>query len=130
MVKMTAEKIIQKQIMLVLSANRCTVFRANVGRVRLKDGRYFSTGLPNGHPDLYGFRWKDKQIFYIEVKNEKGRIRADQIQFHEFLKQKGIIHGIARSVEDALKIVNEGLIGYGFKDFKEKNGVAEGLSRK
>jgi hypothetical protein len=31
-----------------------------------------------------------------------------------------VIHGIARSVDDALKIVNEGLIGYGYPDTDKK----------
>jgi len=31
------------------------------------------------------------------------------------LTNHGIIHGIARSPEDALKIIDEELVGYGFK---------------
>ena len=108
------EHIIQNKIRLALSANQCTVFRVNVGRVRLPDGRYFTTGVPEGHPDLYGWRWSDNQIFYIEVKNERGRPRKDQIRFHNFLQSHNVIHGIARSPEDAVKIVKEGLIGYGY----------------
>lgn len=109
------EHLIQDQIRLALSAHQCTVFRVNVGKVRLPDGRFFKTGVPSGHPDLYGFRWSDHQAFYIEVKNERGRPRKDQVRFHEFLTKRGVIHGIARSPEDAIKIVKEGLIGYGFK---------------
>lgn len=108
------EHIIQNKIRLALSANQCTVFRVNVGRVRMADGRYFTTGVPEGHPDLYGYRWSDNQIFYIEVKNERGRPRKDQIRFHNFLQSHHVIHGIARSPEDAVKIVKEGLVGYGF----------------
>lgn len=80
----------------------------------MADGRWFDTGLPKGHPDLYGFRWSDHQVFYLEIKNAKGHPRPDQIRFHEMLTKRGVIHGIARSVEDATKIVKEGLIGYGF----------------
>ena len=105
---------IQNEIRIALSAHRCTVFRTNVGKVRLSDGRWFDTGLPKGHADLYGFRWSDDQVFYIEVKNEKGKPRADQIKFHDFLNRRGVIHGIARSPEDALKIIDEELVGYGF----------------
>lgn len=111
---MTNEHKIQNDIRVALSKHQCTVFRVNVGNVRTADGRFFSAGVPSGHPDLYGFRWPDKQVFYIEVKNERGKPRADQIQFHEMLVQRGIIHGIARSANDAIKIVKEGLIGYGF----------------
>lgn len=109
------EHAIQNAIRVALSANQCTVFRVNAGQVRLPDGRFFQTGVPKGHPDLYGFRWSDHQVFYIEVKTSTGRPRKDQVRFHEFLTKQGVIHGIARSPEDAIKIVDEGLIGYGFK---------------
>lgn len=112
--KMTSEHKIQNDIRVALSKHQCTVFRVNVGSVKTPDGRFFSAGVPSGHPDLYGFRWSDHQVFYIEVKNEKGKPRADQIRFHEMLTKREIIHGIARSAGDAIKIVKEGLIGYGF----------------
>lgn len=111
---MTSEHEIQKEIQLALSAHKCTVFRTNVGKVLTHDNRWFDTGLPKGFPDLMGFRWVDNQIFLIEVKNEHGRPRDDQIRFHEFLKSHNIIHGIARSPQDALMIVDGGLCGYGF----------------
>lgn len=105
---------IQNAIRVALSANQCTVFRVNAGQVRLPDGRFFQTGVPKGHPDLYGFRWSDGKVFYLEIKNAKGKPRADQIQFHKMLTKYHIIHGIARSTDDALKIIDEELIGYGF----------------
>lgn len=67
-----------------------------------------------------GFRWVDNQIFFIEVKSKTGKPRPDQIRFHEFLASHNVIHGIVRSVDDALKIVNEGLIGYGYPDTDKK----------
>lgn len=117
--KMTSEHKIQNDIRVALSKHKCTVFRVNVGSVKTPDGRFFSAGVPSGHPDLYGFRWSDHQVFYIEVKNEKGKPRADQIRFHEMLTKREVIHGIARSAGDAVKIVEEGLVGYGFKDNSE-----------
>lgn len=113
------EHLIQDQIRLALSANQCTVFRVNVGSVRLPDGRFFKTGVPSGYSDLSGFRWSDGKAFFIEVKTKTGRPRQDQIQFHHMLTSHGILHGIARSPEDAIKIVKEGLIGYGFKDYED-----------
>lgn len=109
-----SEHAIQNEIQVALSKHKCSVFRANVGKIRLPDGRFFSTGLPSGFPDLFGFRWTDGKIFFIEVKNAKGRLRPDQIVFHKMLQRHGIIHGVARSVEDALMIVDGGLVGYGF----------------
>ena len=113
---MTAEIDIQNAIRREVAKQGHFIYRANVGKVRMQDGRWFDTGLPSGFPDTFGFRSTDKQIFFIEVKNEKGKPRDVQVRFHEFLTKQNVIHGIARSAEDALKIVEEGLIGYGFKE--------------
>ncbi|WP_338230978.1 VRR-NUC domain-containing protein [Lactiplantibacillus paraxiangfangensis] len=109
------EQEIQNNIRVAVSAAGCTIFRANVGKVKTEDGRWFDAGLPQGFPDLFGFRHSDGKIFFIECKNETGRPRKDQVKFHEFLQRKRMIHGIARSPEDALNIINNNLVGYGFK---------------
>ena len=101
---MKTEHTIQNEIRVALTENGYTVFRANVGKVKTADGRWFDTGLPKGHPDLYGFR-PDGKIFYIEVKNANGRVRPEQKQFIQTVKARGALAGIARSVEDALDIV-------------------------
>lgn len=104
---MTAEHQIQNEIRIAVSANNCTIFRANVGKVLMKNNRWFDTGLPRGYPDLFGFRHSDGKIFFIECKNETGRLRDDQKRFAEFIKQYPVLYGVARSVEDALKIIGE-----------------------
>ena len=101
---MKTEHTIQNEIRVALTENGYTVFRANVGKVKTVDGRWFDTGLPKGHPDLYGFR-PDGKIFYIEVKNANGRVRPEQKQFIQTVKARGALAGIARSVEGALDIV-------------------------
>lgn len=40
-----SEHSIQSKIQIELSKHGCTVFRANVGKMRTPDGRFFSTGL-------------------------------------------------------------------------------------
>lgn len=102
---MELEHKIQNDIRVALSSAGHIVFRANVGKVRMADGRYFDTGLPKGFSDLFGFR-PDGQIFFIEVKNKKGRVRPEQKKFLEVMRAKGALVGVARSVEDALEIVN------------------------
>ena len=102
---MKTEHTIQNEIRVALTENGYTVFRANVGKVKTADGRWFDTGLPKGHPDLYGFR-PDGKIFYIEVKNANGRVRPEQKQFIKTVKARGALAGIARSVEDALDIIH------------------------
>lgn len=83
-------------------------FRANVGKVRLSDGRYFDTGLPVGFSDLFGVRKSDGKAIFIEVKNEKGRVSPEQKNFIEQMRKNGAIAGVARSAMDAVKIITEG----------------------
>lgn len=71
------------------------------------NGRYFDTGLPKGYPDLFGFRHSDGKIFFIEVKNEIGRLRPEQKAFRKFAKHYPVLYGVARSADDAVKIVSE-----------------------
>lgn len=120
MIIMQSEHAIQSAILVAVSQHHCSIFRTNVGTVRTADGRIFSAGPPSGFPDLTGFRWSDGKIFFLEIKNAKGRPRQDQIRFHKMLTSHHIVHGIARSVDDALKIIDEGLVGYGFKDYGGK----------
>ena len=103
---MTTESLIQNQIRVGLSKEGHTVFRANVGKVRMADGRYFDTGLPKGFSDLFGFR-SDGRIFFIEVKNETGKVRPEQEKFIEQMRKRGALAGVARSVEDAMEIIDE-----------------------
>lgn len=101
---MTKEIDIQNSIRLALNPY-AIVFRANVGVFSTKDGRTVSTGLPKGFSDLFGFRKSDGRIFFIEVKNETGRLRADQKHFLEMMKQYGAIAGVARSPEEAIALI-------------------------
>ena len=63
--------------------------------------------MPKGFPDLCGHRNSDGKAIYIEVKNERGKLREDQKRFAEFLNGQPVLYGVARSVEEALKIVEE-----------------------
>lgn len=100
---------IQNLIRMALSPH-AKVFRTNVGKVKTQDGKWFDTGLPKGHPDLYGFRKSDGKLFYIEVKTPTGRLSGDQIKFREMVSQYDVIYGVARSVDDALEIIKKGLM--------------------
>ena len=103
-----SEKAIQNEIMLALSQNGCKVFRSNAGEVKTADGRVIKL-MPKGFPDLCGFRTHDGKFFAIEVKNEKGQLRQEQIQFGEFLNQFPVLYGVARNVNEAIAIVTSGL---------------------
>jgi len=101
------ESDIQNSIRLALNPY-AIVFRANVGKVRMADGRFFDTGLPKGFCDLFGFRKSDGRIFFIEVKNEKGKLRDVQEHFIDTMRKSGAIAGVARSDQEAIDLVNGG----------------------
>lgn len=98
------ETSIMHQIMIALSADGHKVFRANVGKVRLMDGRWFDTGLPKGFSDLFGVR-PDGKAFFVECKVPGGKIRPEQRVFIEVMQNQGALAGIAHSVEEAKIIV-------------------------
>jgi len=103
------EQFLQDSIRVALAQAGYVVFRANVGKVRTADGRFFDAGLPVGFPDLFGYKPENGRIFFIEVKTKTGRRRKDQVLFANGLKDKHVIYGVARSAEEAVKIVRDEL---------------------
>jgi hypothetical protein len=115
---MKAEQAIQNEIRLAL-APESTLFRANVGQawtgsdiqrlpdgsVLIRDARPFQTGMPNGFSDLFGFVHGTGRFVAIEVKRPKGRVSDCQAHFIRHVSGYGGLAGIARSVEDAQKII-------------------------
>ena len=110
---MQSEQSIQNEILIELSKIGYKAFRTNAGKVRTDSGGVIKL-LPKGHFDIYGYNPNDQTVFYIEVKNVKGKARPEQIKFHQVLKKDNIVHGIARSAVEAVEIVEKKMIGYGF----------------
>ena len=104
-----AEAVIQDSIRVELAQAGYVVFRANVGKVKTEDGRWFNTGLPSGFPDLFGYKPENGRIYFIEVKTETGRRRKDQVAFANQLRDKNVIYGVCRSAEEAVTIVRDEL---------------------
>ena len=121
---MQSEHSIQNEIRLALSGQGYFTERINVGSGYLIDKQlmdkikracpalkaeldkvpYFNTGAAKGRSDLSAI--KDGRISFIEVKNEIGRPSAEQLNFIKQMQTRyGCRAGIARSVEDALRIV-------------------------
>lgn len=92
----------------VAASPYCVIFRANVGTVKTPDGRYFTTGLPQGFPDLFGVRRRDGKAVFIEVKKPGGRVSPAQANFIKVMQSLGAVAGICYSADEAVKLVTEG----------------------
>ncbi|GKS80708.1 hypothetical protein LPAF129_03930 [Ligilactobacillus pabuli] len=103
---MKSEAQIQNEILVALSKCGCTVIRTNAGQARTMQGRIIKLA-PRGWPDITGFRKSDGRMLLVEVKNEKGRLRPDQVKFQEFISQYPVLYGVCRSAEDAIKLVED-----------------------
>lgn len=93
---------LMNKIRLRLTELGFTVFRANVAKVRLPDGRFFKTGLPRGFSDLFAV--KDGRAYFIEVKTGSNKPTQEQLNFIEQMKKKGCTAGVVWSVEEAEKL--------------------------
>ena len=99
-----SEHKLQNEIRIYLSKLGYTVFRVNVGKVKMKDGRYFDTGLPPGFSDLMGL--KDGKIYFIEVKYGKNKPSPAQLNFINQMQKQGFVAGAVWSIEDVKKLLN------------------------
>jgi hypothetical protein len=110
-----SEQRIQQEIRLTISNGDTRVFRNNTGTLKDANGRPVSFGLAKGSADLIGWRTvtitpemvgQQVAVFTsIEVKTPTGRLRPEQQQWLDAVQAAGGIAGVARSVEDALRIV-------------------------
>jgi hypothetical protein len=110
-----SEQQIQQHIRIACSTGDTRLFRNNTGTLRDANGRPVQFGLCKGSADLIG--WKQVTVTpemvgqqvavftSIEVKTPTGRMRPEQQQWLDTVKAAGGIAGIARSVEDALRIM-------------------------
>lgn len=94
------------EIMIALSADGHAVFRANVGLFFTKDGRPVRSGLPVGFSDLFGLQAGTARAFFLEVKTATGRVTEQQARFLYAMGERGAIIGIARSVDDARRLLS------------------------
>ena len=114
---MSSEQRIQQEIRLAVSHGDTKLFRNNTGTLRDQHGRPVSFGLARGSADLIGWRTvtvtpemvgSQVAVFLsIEVKTPTGRVQPEQQQWLDAVQAAGGIAGVARSVEDALRIVTE-----------------------
>ncbi|MDW4519816.1 VRR-NUC domain-containing protein [Staphylococcus saprophyticus] len=101
---MKSEQTIQNEIIIAVNRLGHRLWRSNAGKVITKDNRVIQL-FPKGFPDTVGFRKTDGKIIFIEVKTDKGRLRPEQEKFRSFIETQPVLYGVARSVEDAIKII-------------------------
>lgn len=83
----------------------CRVWRANAGKLRV--GKRTIQLLPKGFPDVFGVRLTDGKFIAIEIKKPDGKLSDEQIGFRDWAILNRFIYGIAHSVDEAIKIVEE-----------------------
>lgn len=112
------ETVLQNEIRMAVSA-KCrdvVLFRNHCGAlIDGRSGRMVQFGLHPGSPDLVG--WKSVEITPdmvgstvavfcgVEIKTPTGRVRPDQVQFIERIESAGGIAGVARSVDEAIGLL-------------------------
>lgn len=83
----------------------CKLYRVNVGRMKTPDGRWFSTGVPAGFPDLAGYRKSDGKAVYIECKVKPNKPTEKQLAFIKAAQECGCLAGVCYTPEDAMRLV-------------------------
>lgn len=99
-----SEATIQSEILVEANKRGHRLWRSNAGKIKTQQNTFIQL-FPKGFPDLVGFRKSDGKFIAIEVKNAKGKLRPEQVKFAEFATKQPIIYGVARSKEDAIKII-------------------------
>jgi len=82
------------------------VYRTNSGTAYDRNGNVIKL-MPKGFADLMYFG-KDGTVAFIEVKTPTGKVKPEQLVFLEMMSNYGHRCGVARSVQDAINIVNGG----------------------
>jgi hypothetical protein len=110
-----SEQTIQQHIRVACSRGDCRLYRNNCGVLRDHRGVPVSYGLQTGSSDLIGWRsititpemigQRIAVFCSIEVKSTTGRVRQEQQQWLDAVTAAGGIAGVARSVEDAQRLL-------------------------
>lgn len=108
------EQLVQNQIRVALGRGPVRLFRNNTGALKDEAGRLVRFGLAPGSSDLIG--WRSVEVtpemvgmvlavfVAIEVK-DRGKPTSQQLSFLEAVSDAGGIGGVARSTEDARRIL-------------------------
>lgn len=102
---------LQKSILDTLTLmykRRLRVWRVNSGAVKMESGGFVRFGEP-GAPDLQGILAPSGRFIGIEVKTAVGTVSPTQKAWHEEARSFGAKIGVARTVDEAIAIIEEAL---------------------
>lgn len=104
------------EIRLAFSQEDCRLFRNTVGVLQDMNGQYVRYGLAIGSSDLIGWRTltimpkdvgNELAVFCaIECKAPAGKVATAQKAFLDMVTRSGGLAGVARSIEDARRILH------------------------
>lgn len=99
------ERVLQNEIIIELSKAGCLAWNNDTGAVKnAKNGLWVKYGLCVGSSDIVGI-CPDGIALFVEVKTPTGRASPEQRNFIAACRRNGARAGIARSVDDSLRIV-------------------------
>jgi len=93
---------VQNKIRIWCGQHNWLAFRANVIGGYTPDGRWVTSGLPEGFPDLIVLTDNGRTI-YVECKTLKGRARDAQLNMHKQMRDRGHIVVMPRSLEQFIQ---------------------------
>lgn len=95
---------VQNEIRIWCGEHDMLAFRANVGSGYTRDGRYFTTGLPEGFPDLIVLTNYGRTI-YVECKTKVGRARKAQKILHYQMRRRNHVVLMPRSLNEFIEMI-------------------------
>lgn len=104
MVNYQLEHDVQSEIRIWCGEHDLLAFRANVISGYSPDGRWITSGLPEGFPDLLVLNNYGRTI-YVECKTLKGRARKKQIALRKDLESRGHIYLMPRSLQQFIEMI-------------------------
>lgn len=99
-----SEANVLNDIMVALSQAGCIVWRNNTGQLPDATGRPIKFGLCIGSSDIIGI-CADGRFLAVECKSKTGRATEAQERFIAAVRKAGGRAGVARNVDDALRIL-------------------------
>lgn len=109
--KQTPEQRLDKEIMLWCGQHDMLCFHLNVGKIKFYDNtqgkdRFFSTGLPEGWPDLLILTNNGKTIF-CETKIHPRKPTTAQLNILDALSKRGFLAFVAYDIEEFISKIEK-----------------------